>query len=181
MFFWRSTYVVLLYWRLLNIRGVEQSLGRWHVEARSGDTGMDATFGTSPGFTGLTPPQVCNASRAAQVGGRKCAYRKDVESLRPGTGAIEWRAPTHQNGDDAEMNWFDKICATLAFVLGIVFFIFGVVGLFTGCRFNFAISPGFGVVPAFVGWGIIRAVWFGWSAHKRSDLTLPSPPAIHRA
>ena len=72
----------------------------------------------------------------------------------------------HQEGDFGTMNWFDKICATMAFVLGLLFLIFGLVGLFTGCSANFVLPPIFGVIPAFVGWGILRAVWFGWSARR---------------
>ncbi len=65
------------------------------------------------------------------------------------------------------MNLFDKFCAVLAFILAIVFVILGVLGLFFGCNANFSLPPILGVIPAFVGWGIIRAVICGWSAGKR--------------
>jgi hypothetical protein len=62
------------------------------------------------------------------------------------------------------MNAFDKLCAALAFVLGIVFLVLGVIGLFTGCRANFTLPPVLGVIPAIVGWGIVRAVYFAWNS-----------------
>jgi hypothetical protein len=61
------------------------------------------------------------------------------------------------------MNAFDKFCAALAFLLGIVFLVLGVLGLFTGCNAHFTLPPVVGVVPAFVGWGIVRAVYFAWN------------------
>ena len=61
------------------------------------------------------------------------------------------------------MNAFDKLCAMAAFLLGIVFLILGVVGLFAGCRAQFTLPPLLGVIPAFVGWGIVRAVYFAWN------------------
>ena len=65
------------------------------------------------------------------------------------------------------MNAFDKLCAVLAFPLGLVLILLGVLGLFAGCRAHFSLPPILGVIPAFVGWGIIRAVWCGWSARRR--------------
>jgi hypothetical protein len=64
------------------------------------------------------------------------------------------------------MNSFDKICAAMAFILGLGFLFLGALGLFMGCKANFTLPPVLGVVPAFVGWGIVRAVWFGWSARR---------------
>jgi hypothetical protein len=61
------------------------------------------------------------------------------------------------------MNAFDKLCAMAAFLLGIVFLILGVVGLFAGCRAQITLPPLLGVIPAFVGWGIVRAVYFAWN------------------
>jgi len=61
------------------------------------------------------------------------------------------------------MNAFDKLCATFAFVLRIVFLVLGAIGLFTGCRANFTLPPVLGAVPALVGWGIVRAVYFAWN------------------
>ena len=60
------------------------------------------------------------------------------------------------------MNLFDKICAALAFVLGIILLLLGVVGTFTGCRAHFALPPIVGAVPALVGWGIIKPVVVAW-------------------
>jgi hypothetical protein len=65
------------------------------------------------------------------------------------------------------MNLFDKACASLAFVLGLAFLVLGVIGLFAGCSAQFTLPPILGMLPALVGWGIVRAVWFGWSAPPR--------------
>jgi hypothetical protein len=78
------------------------------------------------------------------------------------------------------MNWFDKICVGMAFVLGLTFLILGALGLFMGCKANFILPPVFGVIPAFFGWGIVRGIWYGWFARKRALLTPPSPPASPR-
>jgi hypothetical protein len=60
------------------------------------------------------------------------------------------------------MNLFDKICSVPAFFLGILFLFLGVLGLFKGCQANFTLPPILGIIPGFVGWGIIRAVWVAW-------------------
>ena len=61
------------------------------------------------------------------------------------------------------MNAFDKLCGALAFVLGLVFVVLGVLGLFIGCQANFTLPPIAGVLPAFIGWGIVRAVYLAWN------------------
>ena len=61
------------------------------------------------------------------------------------------------------MNTFDKLCAALAFALGLVFLVLGAFGLFMGCRVNFTLPPVLGAIPAFVGWGIVRAVYCAWT------------------
>jgi hypothetical protein len=70
------------------------------------------------------------------------------------------------------MNTFDKICAGGAFVLGIVFLVLGALGLFAGSRAQFTLPPVFGVLPAFVGWGILRSVWFAWNMPPSSGQTV---------
>jgi len=72
------------------------------------------------------------------------------------------------------VNIFDKICAVVAGLLGIVLLILGVVGLITGCRFWFTLPPILGVLPAFAGWGIVRSVYFGW---KYKPPAAPEPAA----
>ncbi len=62
------------------------------------------------------------------------------------------------------MSAFDKLCAAVAFLLGIAFMILGVLGLFAGCKAHFTLPPILGVFPAFVGWGILRAIWVAWNA-----------------
>ncbi|MCE5231132.1 hypothetical protein LLG95_16270 [bacterium] len=66
------------------------------------------------------------------------------------------------------MNTFDKVCAALAFVLAILFLILGVPGAFVGCRANFTLPPILGVLPALIGWGIIRSVRVAWKAPAAS-------------
>ena len=58
---------------------------------------------------------------------------------------------------------FEKFCAVLAFALGVGFMLLGVLGLFTGCSANFRLPPVVGVIPAFVGWGIIRPIMKSWN------------------
>ncbi len=75
------------------------------------------------------------------------------------------------------MNWFDKTCAVLAFALGIVLLLLGVLGLFTGCRANFSLPPVLGVLPAFVAWGILKPVVVAWKKPRKIATTaLPSAP-----
>ena len=67
------------------------------------------------------------------------------------------------------MNVFDRICAVGGFVLGLVLLSLGVLGLFTGCSANFSLPPVLGVLPAFVGWGILRAIVVAWNVSKSSQ------------
>lgn len=67
------------------------------------------------------------------------------------------------------MNTFDRICAAVAFVMGAVFMLLGVIGLFTGCRAHFALPPILGVAPAFIGWGIVRAVMVAWRTPSNGE------------
>ncbi len=61
------------------------------------------------------------------------------------------------------MNLFDKFCAVLAFILGLVFLVLGGLGLFMGCSASFRLPPVLGFVPFLVGWGIVRAVYHAWN------------------
>ena len=72
------------------------------------------------------------------------------------------------------MNIFDKICACLAFALGAVFIVLGVLGLFTGCKANFALPPILGAVPALVGWGIIKSIIVAWKRPKQRQTVVPT-------
>ena len=65
------------------------------------------------------------------------------------------------------MSGFDKFCAGMSFVLGAVLLILGVIGAFAGCSAHFTLPPVFGVLPAFVGWGIVRAVYVAWNVRRR--------------
>ena len=64
------------------------------------------------------------------------------------------------------MNMFDKLCALLAFPFGLLLLILGVIGLFAGSSANFSLPPVLGVIPAFVGWGIMRAIYFSWNSAR---------------
>lgn len=52
------------------------------------------------------------------------------------------------------MTGFDKICATLAIPIGIVFMVLGIVGLFAGSKAHFALPPVLGALPFFLGWAM---------------------------
>ena len=81
------------------------------------------------------------------------------------------------------MNIFDKSCAVFSFVLGGLLLLLGVMGLFVGCNANFTLPPILGVIPAFVGWGIVRSIWVAWRSggefvglpEPRSPLAPPTP------
>ena len=73
------------------------------------------------------------------------------------------------------MNLFDKICAACSFLVGVVFLFLGAVGLFQGCNAHFALPAVFGVIPAFIGWGIVRPILIAWK--RSADLPLlPARP-----
>lgn len=63
----------------------------------------------------------------------------------------------------ARLNGFDKFCGVLAVLLAIGLLLLGGLGLFLGCSANFTLPPILGVLPALVGWGIVRAVWVAWT------------------
>lgn len=67
------------------------------------------------------------------------------------------------------MNLFDKICAASAFVLGIVLLVLGALGLFAGCNANFTLPPILGVIPALVGWGMVKPILVAWKKPHQPD------------
>ena len=71
------------------------------------------------------------------------------------------------------MSAFDRLCAAVGFLLGVVLMILGIFGLFAGCKAHFTLPPVLGVVPAFVGWGIIRAVWVAWKVQPPQNPAMP--------
>ena len=71
------------------------------------------------------------------------------------------------------MSAFDKLCAAVAFLLGVALLILGVFGLFAGCKAHFTLPPILGVLPAFVGWGIIRAIWVAWNVQPPQKPMMP--------
>ncbi len=61
------------------------------------------------------------------------------------------------------MTTFDGICAGAGAVLGVVLLLLGVLGLFAGCQAQFSLPPVLGALPAFIGWGILKAVKVAWN------------------
>ena len=70
----------------------------------------------------------------------------------------------------SHLSGFDKVCAVLAFLIGTVFVVLGVLGLFAGCSANFTLPPIIGVVPAFVGWGIVKPVMIAWKQKREPSV-----------
>jgi hypothetical protein len=65
------------------------------------------------------------------------------------------------------LNTFDMICAAIAFIVGIASIVLGCLGLVFGCYFHFQLPPVVGIAPAFVAWGIVRAIYVAWAASVR--------------
>ena len=76
------------------------------------------------------------------------------------------QAAIGQSNRQTRMNPFDKFCGVFAFAIGIIFLILGGLGLFVGCSAHFTLPPLLGCVPAFVGWGIVRAVYLAWTGNR---------------
>jgi len=75
------------------------------------------------------------------------------------------------------LNLFDKLCAGAAAVLAIVLLLLGGIGIFTGCSANFTLPPILGVLPALIGWGILRSVILAFRATRAAAQTSnPSSP-----
>ena len=60
------------------------------------------------------------------------------------------------------MTGFDRFCAVLAGLVGGILIILGTLGLFVGSRAHFSLPPVLGILPAFVGWGIVRSIILAW-------------------
>jgi hypothetical protein len=67
------------------------------------------------------------------------------------------------------MNAFDKVCAAVAFLLGVLLLMLGIVGLFAGSRASFTLPPILGGIPSLIGWGIIRSVMVAWKCPRRHE------------
>jgi hypothetical protein len=80
------------------------------------------------------------------------------------------QAATRRRHRRIKLNAFDKFCAAIAFVMGLFFLFLGVLGLFVGCTAYFTFPPILGALPAFAGWGIIRAVYVAWKMTNRPDV-----------
>jgi hypothetical protein len=82
-----------------------------------------------------------------------------------------------RSNKEISVNIFDKICAVLAFTLGIVLILLGVIGLFTGCKADFTLPPILGAIPAFVGWGIVKPVVVAWKARRGPEFEAGAGPS----
>ncbi|MFI5381761.1 MAG: hypothetical protein ACHRHE_20890 [Tepidisphaerales bacterium] len=60
------------------------------------------------------------------------------------------------------MGLFTKCCSILAAILAIALLILGFFGLFLSISAHFTLPPIVGVIPALVGWGILRSVWIAF-------------------
>lgn len=67
------------------------------------------------------------------------------------------------------MNAFDKLCAAFAFLLGIIFLVLGLLGLFTGARAHFTLPPILGGLPAICGWGMVKPIIVAWRVPTGRD------------
>ena len=76
------------------------------------------------------------------------------------------------------MNIFDKVCACLAFVVGIILLVLGLLGAFVGCNANFSLPPILGAIPALVGWGIIRPIIVAWKSLSVRRVSMPTQTYI---
>jgi hypothetical protein len=69
------------------------------------------------------------------------------------------------------LNGFDKFCATLGFLFGIFFLVLGCFGAIFGCTAYIILPPVLGILPLFVGWGIVRAIIVAWKLTNQSKLS----------
>lgn len=68
----------------------------------------------------------------------------------------------NRSANRTRLSGFDRFCAVTSFGLGIVLLILGALGLFVGCSANFTLPPVLGILPALVGWGIVKAIYVAW-------------------
>lgn len=66
------------------------------------------------------------------------------------------------------MSGFDRFCAVLAGGLGAILMLMGLFGLFAGIKAHFSLPPVLGLLPAFVGWGVIRSIMLAWNVSQDS-------------
>ncbi len=67
------------------------------------------------------------------------------------------------------MNKFDKICAVMTILVGVVFMILGVIGIFAGSSANFTLPPVLGVIPFFLGWAMCVTLIKFWKSNNTSS------------
>jgi hypothetical protein len=76
--------------------------------------------------------------------------------------------PDRSDKNTLRLNTFDKCCAVLAFLLGIIFVVFGVIGCFAGVNLNLSLPPVLGGLVFVVGWGIVKPIVVAWK-HSTPD------------
>ena len=69
----------------------------------------------------------------------------------------------------ARMTVFDKVCAALSILVGALFMILGVVGLFVGSNAHFRLPPILGGLPFFLGWGMCVPLIKYWKMSREQD------------
>ena len=58
---------------------------------------------------------------------------------------------------------------TSAGARGAMMLALGALGVVLGCSAHFTLPPPLGILPAFAGWGIVRAIRIAWKASNRPD------------
>jgi hypothetical protein len=64
------------------------------------------------------------------------------------------------------LNTAEKVCAILVLLLGVVFVIQGVLGVFMEVRANYTLPPVIGALPFFLGYGMIRCVMIAFKVSR---------------
>ena len=75
---------------------------------------------------------------------------------------MAYQSDEYFEGKEKRLNGFDKFCCALAALLGVAFLILGALGLFMSINVHFTLPPVLGVIPAFVGWGVLKAIYVSW-------------------
>jgi hypothetical protein len=81
------------------------------------------------------------------------------------------------------MSVFDKACAVLALLFGLILLGVGAFGMILGVRLWVDLPPVLGVLPALAGWGVYRTFRIAWRADRAARLERTAPariPSIYR-
>ncbi|HEV2295476.1 MAG TPA: hypothetical protein VGR35_16625 [Tepidisphaeraceae bacterium] len=133
------------------------------------------TFPTSAGVA--VPCPVCEYDLQGLPLVHRCpecgfAYDRNARGARPvALGASD------------RLSRFDKVCGVLAAIIAAAFVLMGVFGTFVGTSASFTLPAIVGVLPALVGWGILKSVIVAWRCTQRERaMRLPPrrPAPIYR-